>query len=90
MFQTTGSGTFFTNFEYSHHVNLVFHLETYSETFRTSNMELFAKIVNEFHLLNISAKSSILDVWQGSEYAYVTDACELICPCWSADKCSIC
>ena len=53
-------------------------------------MELFAKTVNEFHLLNISAKSSILDVWQGSEYAYVTDACELICPCWSADKCSIC
>ena len=34
-----------------------------------SNMELFAKIVNEWKLLTIFEKNSILDVWQGSEYA---------------------
>ena len=28
-----------------------------------------AKIVNGFQLLTISAQSSILDVWEGSEYA---------------------
>ena len=32
-------------------------------------MELFAKIVNDSKSLTISAKSSILDVWQGSGYA---------------------
>ena len=32
-------------------------------------MELFAKIVNEFQLLNIFEKSSILDVWRGIECA---------------------
>ena len=32
-------------------------------------MEPLAKIVNGFHLLNIFAKCSILDVWQGCDYA---------------------
>ena len=32
-------------------------------------MEIFAKIVNGFQPLTIFAKSSILDVLQGSEYA---------------------
>ena len=31
-------------------------------------MEFFAKNVNEFQLLPIFTKASILDVWQGSEY----------------------
>ena len=42
--------------------------EAYSEHCQTSNMELFAKIVNSFLSLTIFAKSSILDVWQGFEY----------------------
>ena len=32
-------------------------------------MEFFAKINIKFNLLTISAKTSILDVWQGCEYA---------------------
>ena len=32
-------------------------------------MEYFAKKVSSFYLLTIFAKHSILDVWQGSEYA---------------------
>ena len=32
-------------------------------------MEFFAKIVNGYELLNFFAKSSVLDVSQGSEYA---------------------
>ena len=36
-------------------------------------MELFAKIVNDSKSLTISAKSSILDVWQGSGYASNTN-----------------
>ena len=32
-------------------------------------MELFAKIVKNEKLFTICAKTSILDVWQGSEYA---------------------
>ena len=31
--------------------------------------EAFVKIVNDFQSLTIFAKSSILNVWQGSEYA---------------------
>ena len=33
-------------------------------------MDCFAKIVNVFQVLNIFAKGSILDVWQGSEYTF--------------------
>ena len=36
---------------------------------QTSKMELFAKIINGFQLLNIFAKISILDVRLGFEYA---------------------
>ena len=32
-------------------------------------MELFAKIVKNYKTFTICAKTSILDVWQGSEYA---------------------
>ena len=35
-------------------------------------MELFAKIVNAFQLLTIFAKSFILDIWLGFEYASVS------------------
>ena len=41
----------------------------YSKPSQTSKMERFAKIVNVIHLLAIFAKSSILDVWLGSEWA---------------------
>ena len=45
----------------------------YSESFETSKMELFAKIVSDFQPLTILAKSSILDVWQ--DYEYASDVC---------------
>ena len=45
---------------------VTFTTEAYSELSRTSNMELFAKIVNGFQILIIT-KSSILDVRMGSE-----------------------
>ena len=43
----------------------------YSEPCQTSKVELSLKIANGWKLLTISAKSSILDVWQGSEYTSV-------------------
>ena len=47
----------------------IFNTETYSEPSRISQMELFAKIVNGFQPLTIFARSSILDVRLGFEYA---------------------
>ena len=41
----------------------------YSEPYQTSKMERFARVVNAFKPLTIFAERSILDVWQGSEYA---------------------
>ena len=39
--------------------------------FRTlPNTERFAKLVNGFKPVTIFAERSILDIWQGSEYAY--------------------
>ena len=43
--------------------------EAYSEPSRTSNMELFAKIIKGYLLLTIFVKISTLDVWLGAEYA---------------------
>ena len=43
--------------------------EAYSEPCQTSKMEVFEKITNGFSFLVIFAKSSILDVWQDSEFA---------------------
>ena len=43
--------------------------EVYSESSRTSTMELFAKIVKSFQLLTIFIKSSIFDIRLGFEYA---------------------
>ena len=40
-----------------------------SEPYQTSKMKCFAEIVENKNSLNILAKHSILDVWQGSEYA---------------------
>ena len=42
--------------------------ETYSEPSQISKMNVLAKIVNGFQSLLIFPKSSILDVWLGSEY----------------------
>ena len=41
----------------------------YLEPYQTSKMEIFAKIANAWKPLIIFAKCSILDVWEGSEYA---------------------
>ena len=52
----------------------MFHLHTpgvYWGPSQTCKMALFAKIVNGWKTLNIFAKSSILDVWLGSECASV-------------------
>ena len=47
--------------------------EVYPElsVFGTSAMELFAKIINDFQLLTIFAKSSILDIRLGFEYIFL-------------------
>ena len=44
-------------------------LQRLTETIQTSKMELFAKIVNDWNPLTIFAKSFILDVYVGFEYA---------------------
>ena len=49
--------------------NWTLNSEAYSEPCQTSKVEIFAKIVNGFCQLTIFSKRSILDVWQGSEYA---------------------
>ena len=48
----------------------VFPLLTFrGESYHTSKMEFFAKIVKTEKSLTIFARTSIFDVWQGSEYA---------------------
>ena len=42
--------------------------EPYSEPIQTSKVKVFGEIVNGFWFLTIFAKSSILDVWQDSEF----------------------
>ena len=46
-------------------------LEVYSEPCQTFKMDQFPKLVNSWKPLAILTKSSILDIWQGSEYASV-------------------
>ena len=48
---------------------LVQKAEAYLKSCQTSRMELLVKIVNGWKPLSIFAKSSILDVWHGFEYA---------------------
>ena len=43
----------------------------YSKTFQASKMDRSAIIVNSFWPLIFFVKCSILDIWQGSRYAYV-------------------
>ena len=43
----------------------------YSKTFQASKMDRSAKIVNSFWSLIFFVKCSILNIWQGSRYAYV-------------------
>ena len=47
--------------------------EEYSEPCETTKAEFFQKIANSWKQRAIFAKSSILDVWQGSEYAWVVN-----------------
>ena len=39
-----------------------------SEHYETSKIGRFTKIVNDYKLLNIFAKHSVIDVYRGSEY----------------------
>ena len=43
--------------------------EACSELCQTTKKERFAKIVNDFQTSTFFEKNSILDIWQGSEYA---------------------
>ena len=43
----------------------------YPELRQTSQMELLAKVVNGFQPLTVFARNSVLDVWEGSEYASI-------------------
>ena len=43
--------------------------DAYSQPCQTSKMELFAEIVQDWKSLTIFARSSIFEVWQGSEYS---------------------
>ena len=45
------------------------HKGAYSESCQTSKIGLFVKIIDDRRLLAIFAKSSIIDVFQGFEYA---------------------
>ena len=64
-FYTSGKVTF----SWKGLISVVEGTEAYSEPSQTSKMDSFAKIVNGVQPLIIFAKHSILDVWQGSEYA---------------------
>lgn len=44
--------------------------ETYSKACETNKMEIFVKILNYFQPLTICPKTSILDVYRHSEYAF--------------------
>ena len=46
--------------------------DEYSKPSQTSKMERFAKKIDGFYPLTISAKHSILEIWLGSEYTSVT------------------
>ena len=46
--------------------------KAYPEPCQTSKIELFARVFKGFRSLNIFAKYSIFDIWQGSEYAFVS------------------
>ena len=43
--------------------------EAYSKPCETPKMGIFVKIINSFQPLTIFPKSSILDIWQGSDNA---------------------
>ena len=45
------------------------HLEVYTKPCQIFKKKCFAKIINGFLPLSIFAKRSILDIWEGSEYA---------------------
>ena len=56
-----------SNLEKYFKIHLTFDFsEAYLEPSKRSKMELFAKIVNGFRSIPVSAKSSIFDVWLGS------------------------
>ena len=59
-------------FKYEASLTLDARSEAYSEPFQTSKIQVFTNIVIGFSLLTIFAKSSILDVWQDSEFTSET------------------
>ena len=50
-----------------------YYSEAYLEHCQRSKMELFEKIIEGFEPLTIFEKRSILNFWQGSEYASASD-----------------
>ena len=65
--QISEKRTFLTRMPY--YRRNVQNLDAHSEPSETSRMEVFAKMVSNWMLLTIFIKSSMLDVWLGSEYA---------------------
>ena len=54
-----------------HDIRNIYMSEACSEPYQTSKTKLFAETVNSWKPLTILVKSSILDVWLGSEYTTV-------------------
>ena len=48
--------------------------ETYWEPCQTTKIENFVTLVNGVYPFTTFAKCSILDIWQGSEYASLSDS----------------
>ena len=44
--------------------------EAHSKPYKTSDVELFAKLIKNWISLDRFKKNSVLDVWNGSEYAF--------------------
>ena len=61
-YSTSGLKSFIYDFLDPRREDPIKYLEAYSEPCQLSKMERFAKIVDGFYLLTISAKRSILDV----------------------------
>ena len=59
--------------------------EVYPGPCQTSKMKRFVKTVNNFWPLAITAQHSILDIWQGSEYAPAMIELSLSSP-WFLEK----
>ena len=64
--------------------------ETYSEPIQTSEIGLFAEIVNGSNPLTIFTKSPIFDVWMGSEYISAFNRVFLLSIVLIIENCKLC